>query len=86
MKVELFYTPGCEKCGDSKDALRATAIEFMPDLVWRELNVLDEIDHAVELGVLTVPSIAIDGKVVFSSLPTCRQLRRELVKRSGKGA
>jgi hypothetical protein len=36
--------------------------------------------------VLTLPSIAIDGEVVFSSLPTCRQLRRELVKRSSKGA
>jgi thioredoxin 1 len=79
MKVELFYTPSCEKCADSRDALRATAIELMPDLVWRELNVLDEIDYAVEVGVLTLPSIAIDGEVVFSSLPTCRQLRRELV-------
>jgi glutaredoxin len=86
MKVELFYTPGCEQCADSKDALRAAAIELMPDLVWRELNVLDEIDYAVEVGVLTLPSIAIDGEVAFSSLPTCRQLRRELTKRRGKGA
>ena len=86
MKVELFYTPGCETCADSKDALRATAIELMPDLVWRELNILDEIDYAVDVGVLTLPSIAIDGELVFSMLPTCRQLRRELVKRSGKGA
>ena len=85
MKVELFYTPGCEKCSDGKDALRATAAELVPDLVWRELNVLDELDYAVELGVLTVPAIAIDGEVLFSSLPTCRQLRRELVKRIGKG-
>lgn len=86
MKVELFYTPGCEKCADSKDALRATATEVIPDIVWRELNVLDEIDYAVEVGVLTLPSIAIEGELAFSSLPTCRQLRRELVKRSGKGA
>ena len=86
MKIELFYTPGCEKCADSKHALRATAIELIPDLVWREMNVLDEIDYAVEVGVLTLPSIAIDGEVVFSSLPSCRQLRRELVKRSGKGS
>jgi len=39
MKIELFYTPGCEKCADNKDALRATATELIPDLVWRELNV-----------------------------------------------
>ena len=84
MKVELFYTPGCEKCADNKDELRTVATELVPDLVWRELNVLDEVDYAVEVGVITLPSIAIDGEVLFSSLPTCRQLRRELIKRLGK--
>ena len=84
MKVELFYTPGCEKCADNKDELRAVATELVPDLVWRELNVLDEVDYAVEVGVITLPSIAIDGEVLFSSLPTCRQLRRELIKRLDK--
>ena len=53
MKVELFYTPGCDKCADNKDKLRTVATELVPDLVWRELNVLDEFDHAVEVGVLT---------------------------------
>ena len=84
MKVELFYTPGCEKCADNKDKLRTVATELVPDLVWRELNVLDKFDYAVEVGVLTLPSIAIDGEVLFSSLPTVRQLRRELTKRIGK--
>jgi len=84
MKVELFYTPGCEKCADNKDELRAVATELVPDLVWRELNVLDELNYAVEVGVVTLPSIAIDGEVPFSSLPTVRQLRRELIKRIGK--
>ena len=84
MKVELFYTPGCEKCADNKDKLRTVATELVPDLVWRELNVLDEVDYAVEVGVITLPSIAIDGEVPFSSLPTVRQLRRELIKRIGK--
>jgi thioredoxin 1 len=81
VKIELFYTPGCERCADSNDALKAVATELIPNLVWRELNVLDDLDYAVEVGVLTLPSIAIDGEVVFASLPTCRQLRRELTKR-----
>ena len=85
MKVELFYTPGCDKCADNKDKLRTVATELVPDLVWRELNVLDELDYAVQVGVIALPSIAIDGEVLFSSLPTCRQLRRELIKRLGKG-
>ena len=75
--MELFYTPGCEKCADNKDELRTVATELVPDLVWRELNVLDELDYAVEVGVITLPSIAIDGEVLFSTLPTSQQLRRE---------
>jgi hypothetical protein len=85
MRVELFYTPGCEKCSDGKDALRATAEQLVPTLVWRELNVIDELDYAVEVGVLSLPAIAIDGKVVFSSFPSLRQFQRELMKRIGKG-
>jgi hypothetical protein len=30
MKVELFYTPGCEKCADSKDKLKALATDLVP--------------------------------------------------------
>jgi glutaredoxin len=85
MRVELFYTPGCEKCSDGKEALRATAEQLVPTLVWRELNVIDELDYAVEVGVLTLPAIAIDGKVVFSPLPSLRQFQRELQRRTGKG-
>jgi hypothetical protein len=84
MKVELFYTPGCEKCAEGKKALRAVAEQLVPDVVWRELNAIDELDYAVELGIVTLPAIAINGELVFSSLPTSQQLRRELVKRVGK--
>jgi hypothetical protein len=85
MKIELFYTPGCDKCADSKESLKATAERLFPELVWRELNAIDELDYAVELGVLTLPAMAIDGELVFSSLPTARQLRLELTKRIKRG-
>ena len=48
---------------------------------WREVNILDELDHAVELGVMSTPSIAIDGELVFSSLPSAKKLRTELESR-----
>jgi hypothetical protein len=35
-------------------------------------------DYAVTLGVLTLPAVAINGHLVFSSLPTPDQLRRVL--------
>jgi hypothetical protein len=84
MKIDLFYTPGCAKCSDSKESLKATAEQLVPEVVWRELNVIDELDYAVEVGVLTLPAMAINGELVFSSLPTPRQLRRELMMRMKK--
>ena len=38
-------------------------------------------DHAVDLGVMTPPSIAINGELVFPKLPTPETLRQELLKR-----
>ena len=81
MKIELFYTPGCEKCADARDDLKAAAEQTIPGIVWRELNALDELDYAVKLGVVTLPALAIDGELVFSTLPTSGQLRRALTKR-----
>ena len=45
MKVQLFYTPGCEKCADSKEKLKALATDLVPGSVWSELNVLNKFDY-----------------------------------------
>lgn len=74
MKLELFYSPGCVRCAEARDGLKTAALGVVPDLIWRELNVLEELDYAVQLGVLTLPAVAIDGELVFTSLPTKRQL------------
>lgn len=78
MKVELFYTAGCNKCTSAREQLKAVAQQVVPGLVWREVNVVDELDYAVELGVLTLPAVAIDRKLVFASLPTPAQLTKAL--------
>ena len=86
MKVEIFYTPGCSECVAAHAKLRATAQDAVKDLEWLELNVLDDLDHAVELGVITLPSIVVDGELVFTSMPTVTQLREALIKRNGARA
>ena len=70
MKIELIYSPGCAKCVEARGELRETAQRAVPDIIWQELNVLDELDYAVSLGVLTLPALAIDGELVFPSFPT----------------
>ena len=78
MKVELLYTEGCKKCAAAREDLKAVAQQAVPGLAWREIDIQQELDYAVELGVLTLPAVAIDGKLVFCSLPTPAQLTQAL--------
>lgn len=82
MKVELFHTPGCPACVAASAELRTAAHEAVKDIEWHEVNVVESLDHAVELGVLTLPAVAIDGELVFTSLPTVIQLREALIMRN----
>ncbi len=82
MKIELFYTPGCAKCAGVATALKVAA-EAVPGVEWCEVNVLDDLDRAVDLGVLTLPALAVDGELVFTALPAAEQLVAELRRRGG---
>jgi len=82
INIEVFSSPGCGKCGHAKEVLRKLAEELDDNLIhWHEVNILEDLDHAVALGVLSTPSIAIDGELVFSSLPSSKKLRTELLRR-----
>lgn len=82
LKIEVFSSPGCSKCSHAKDVLKNLADELGGEKIqWREVNILDEMDYAVELGVLSTPSIAINNELVFASLPSAKKLRAELESR-----
>lgn len=79
IKVEVFSSPGCGKCAHAKGALKRVADEIgTGHIEWREVNVLDEMDYAVKLGVLSTPAIAIDGRLAFTALPSVKKLRETL--------
>lgn len=82
IKVEVFSSPGCSKCGHAKVVLRKITEEIGDGQIqWREVNVLEEMDYAVSLGVLSTPAIAIEGELIFTGLPSARKLRSELEAR-----
>ncbi|OGI41886.1 MAG: thioredoxin [Candidatus Muproteobacteria bacterium RBG_16_64_11] len=86
IKVEVFSSPGCGKCGHAKAVLRKIADEIGGGRIeWREVNVLDELDYAVRLGVLTTPAIAVNGKLVFTALPSAAKLRQTLEQELREG-
>lgn len=81
VSIEVIAAPGCKKCASAQDDLRAVALSVFGEqgLVWREVNVLEELDYAVTLGVLTTPAIAVNGELRFPSLPTAERFRAVLL-------
>lgn len=82
VNVEFIAAPGCKKCAEKQDELRDVAISLFGEenVVWREVNVIEELDRAVALGVLSTPAIAVNGELCFSSLPTPKQFRAALTR------
>jgi len=87
IQIEVFSSPGCDRCGRASEMLRKITDELASERIkWREVDVVEELDYAVELGVLSMPSIAIDGKLVFKSQPSAEKLRAALETRLQTGA
>lgn len=86
MKVELFYADGCGNCSAARLELKETVLAAFPgEATWSEIDIVKNIDYAVELGVLTVPALAIDGELVYARLPSAERLVSELTVRTQAG-
>lgn len=68
--VEVFASPNCNRCGHATRLVAAIVDKLGNEHIqWREINIVEDIDYAVQLGVLATPAIAINGKLEFTSLP-----------------
>lgn len=77
--VEVLTASGCSRCQRTKTMAREVIAALDDDrLQYREINVVEEIDYAVELGVLSTPAIALNGKLMFSSHPSAAKLRQAI--------
>lgn len=85
--IEVFAVPGCSKCTQKRRALRAVTEELGADRFdWQEVDLLEHIERAVELGVMAPLSLAIDAELVFPAPPTPERLRAELARRLARPA
>ena len=80
VKIEFFSVPGCSKCNKAQEEFQILIQEFGEEFSWRPVNILEEIDYAIELGLLSTPAIVINKKVLFTSVPTLKEFRDELIK------
>jgi len=83
VQLELFTVNICSRCDDARHMLSGIVAELNDDRLELDyIDVVENIDHAVEMGVLATPALAVNGKLVFCPLPEREQvlqfLRNEL--------
>jgi len=81
--VEFFFSGGCSNCAKAREALREAA-ESTPQVSWSEIDIGKHPRRAVDAGVVTTPAVAIDGNLIFKSVPTPSELRTAINARVGK--
>ncbi len=81
LQIEVFSAPGCSKCGQAKARLKKVVETLSGGQIdWREVNILEELDYTVSLGILATPAIAMNGQLVFTGLPSEKTLQRVVMK------
>lgn len=80
--VEFLFAGGCSKCAEAREALRDAAQS--PGVEWKEIDIAKNPNRAVDLGVVSTPAVAIDGKLVFTAMPSAAELRQAIRTRAGK--
>ena len=82
VQVEVLTASGCHRCQKARSLAKETIAELGDKRVqYREVNVVEEIDYAVQLGVLSTPAIAINGELLFQALPARAELRHAILIR-----
>ncbi|ACV26736.1 thioredoxin family protein [Kangiella koreensis] len=81
--IELFSASSFNRCSAAKQRVQAIVdgLGEYDAIHYREIDVLDELDYTVSLGILITPAIAIDGKLVFTAMPSMEQLRNHVQQR-----
>ncbi len=78
LKLELFSSPACGKCDQMKKKLQAVADQSEGRIEFTVVNILQEMDYALQLGVLSTPCIAVNGNLLTLGLPDMDELKKIL--------
>ncbi len=84
MHIEIFTAPNCSRCGKTVDLVRQVIQELhseksIKNIDYKKLNVVEEIDYAVQLGVRATPAIVLNGKLEFTATPTKHMLKKQII-------
>lgn len=85
LDIEVLTGSSCGYCQKAVALVREIIDELGGNRVHcREVNVVEEIDYAVRLGMLSTPAIALNGELVCTAAPSKTKLRQAFLSRLGE--
>jgi len=75
-KIEIFGS-GCESCKKLFDLTKKAVTEMGLDI---EVEYIDDIQKAMELGVMSFPVLAINGKpIIVGMIPNVEEIKETII-------
>lgn len=81
VKVEVFTSKTCPHCPSAIAVAQKVKEQFGDEMDLELLDVDENIDKVREYGLMSVPTVVVDGKVEFIGAPTEDELTRKVKKR-----
>ena len=82
--VEDFMSPGCVGCPVVKEMLKSLSEELSGEITVEEIDITVDTTRAVQYGIMSVPSIAINGELKFMGVPKKEELKKVLQEELNK--
>ncbi len=85
VEIEIFTSSVCRNCLRANRLVEQLIKEVgFENVVCRKIDVIKNIDYAVAHGILSTPSIVIDGLLTFTALPSKQQLCKAIHSRTNR--
>ena len=83
LKIDVFTSVFCRHSPGTVNLMKRLAPDFKGNLEWNEVSIetREGKEKARTIGVNSVPTIVIDGKIVFIGTPKKSELASEITKR-----
>jgi len=79
VNIEIFCAPNCNRCGRAVELVQDIISELNNSSIhWQKLNVVEEVDYAVSLGIRATPAIVINGQLEFTASPDKKMLKKKI--------
>lgn len=70
VKVQVLYTQGCPYCPAAKDLFRGLQKKYKFDYEEIDATTKEGQELVIKHGIMSVPTVLIDDKVVFVGVPS----------------